>query len=277
MRKLNSLAKLKSFVILWSSQSLSSLGSAMTAYALIVRTYRQQGTALSVSLLAFCTYLPSTVLSFAAGTLADRWDKKKVMLLGDLTAAAGTAALLLLYTGGALRIWHIYVVNVLISCMNAFQNPASCVAVSLLVPKEHYVRASGIQSFASSLISVLSPALATAVLSLAGMNAVFCIDLATFAAAFFSLLFFIKIPAASKDEQEQKEPLFKSCLQGIAFLREHSPLLKLILYMSLINFLAYTSGYGILPAMVLSRSGGNETLLGMVSSPSASAFCLEAF
>jgi len=55
-------------------------------------------------------------------------------------------------------------------------------------------------------------------------------------------------------------------MTGLNFLREHRALLKLILYMSLINLLAYLTGYGILPAMILARSGGNQTVLGMVSS-----------
>jgi len=73
MKQLNKLFELRSFLILWSSQSVSSLGTAMTNFALIIWVYRQQGTALSITLLSVCSYLPSILFCFAAGTLADTW------------------------------------------------------------------------------------------------------------------------------------------------------------------------------------------------------------
>jgi MFS family permease len=71
------LYELKSFLILWAGQSVSSLGSEMTKYALIVWAYTQLGTVSSITWLAVCSYLPSIVFCFAAGALADKWDKKE--------------------------------------------------------------------------------------------------------------------------------------------------------------------------------------------------------
>ncbi len=118
---------LRGFLILWAGQSVSTLGSALTSYALILWIYTQRGTATSVAMLSFFTYLPSILLCFAAGALTDRWDKKRVMLCADFVAALGTASVLALHLTGRLEIWHLYLVNFVISCMNAFQNPASYV------------------------------------------------------------------------------------------------------------------------------------------------------
>jgi len=266
MNILKKLAPLKGFLILWSSQAVSSLGSSMTSYALIIWVYQQKGTATSVTLLSFFTYLPSILFCFIAGTLADRWDKKKIMLISDLVSACGTLTVLILYMTGTLRIWHLYLINFLISFMNAFQSPASYVATSLLVPREYYTRVSGLQGFSGSLITILTPALASAILALCGLETVFIIDLVTFAVAFLTLMFFIRLPAIPMTAGKESMPFYKSCMTGLNFLREHRALLKLILYMSLINLLAYLTGYGILPAMILARSGGNQTVLGMVSS-----------
>lgn len=255
---------LKSFIILWSSQAVSSLGSAMTSFSLIIWAYKQQGTASSITWLAVCSCLPSILFCFIAGTLADKWDKKKIMLTSDLIAAMGTASVLFLYTTGNLQIWHLYIVNALISFMNAFQSPAWNVAVSLLAPKEHYVKVSGMQGFSNSLVTVVTPALATVLLSFAGMETVFIIDLATFAIAFCSLLFYIKIPAVPKNE-DKKEPFLKSCLSGVNFLRTHTPVLKLILFFSFVNLMASIAGEGIMPALILARSGNDQAALGMVS------------
>ena len=126
------------FLILWGTQSISSLGSSMTTFSLLLWAYEQEGTASSIAWLSVCSYFPSIFLCFAAGALADRWDKRKIMLISDLTAAGGTGAVYILYISGGLELWHLYVVNLLISLVNAFQNPASYVAVSLLTPKGSY-------------------------------------------------------------------------------------------------------------------------------------------
>lgn len=269
------LGEMRSFLLLWSSQAVSSLGSAMTSYALVIWVYRQQGTATSVALLSFFTYLPSILFCFIAGTLADGWNKKRVMLVCDLMAALGAAVVWALYGAGGLRVWHLYAVNLLISFMNAFQNPAAYVAVSLLTPKAHYARASGLQAFSGALVSVLTPALAATVLAFGGLTTVLTLDLASFAAAFFVLLFCVRLPGMEGREGGEtnknaegsvKESFGKSCAAGLRFLREHTALLKIILFFALINLLAYMTGFGILPAMVLARTGGNQAALGAVSS-----------
>jgi MFS family permease len=261
MKILNNLINLRSFLILWGSQSISSLGTAMTNFALIIWVYRQQGTASSITLLSVCSFLTSILFCFAAGTIADRWDKKKIMLVSDIIAALGTLTVLLLYSTESLRIWHLYVINFTLSFMNAFQNPASYVAVTLITPKEHYVRASGMQAFSSSLVTILTPALATALLSFSGIQTVLIIDLVSFAIAYIALLFFIRIPAVQANNDEKKEPFYKSCLAGLNFLREHTPVLKIILFFSFINLLASMAGNSIMPAMILARTGDSQVTL----------------
>ena len=87
---------LKPFLILWSTQSLSQLGSAMTSFALSLWLYGRTGSALQTALLSVCTYAPYVVMSIFAGALSDRWDKKKTMLACDTLAASCTAAVLVL-------------------------------------------------------------------------------------------------------------------------------------------------------------------------------------
>ena len=83
---------LRDFLILWLTQALSQLGSAMSGYALILWSYRQTGSALSTALLSVCSYAPYVAVSVFAGALSDRWDKRRTMLVCDSLAAAGTAA-----------------------------------------------------------------------------------------------------------------------------------------------------------------------------------------
>lgn len=266
MKVFDKISELRSFLILWGSQSISSLGTAMTNFALVIWAYEQKGTASSITLLSVCSYLPSILFCFAAGTLADKWNKKKIMLVSDLVAAMGTLTVLLLYNAESLQIWHLYAINFILSFMNAFQNPASYVAETLITPKEHYERASGLQAFSGSLVTILHPALATAVMSFSGIKTVLIIDLVSFLIAFLTLLFFIKIPSIVIDVAEKKESFLKSCRAGLKFLKEHTPVWKIILFFSFVNLLASLAGNKILPAMILARTGNDRMILGIVSS-----------
>lgn len=266
MKKLSFIKELRSFLLLWSSQTVSGLGTAMTNYALIIWIYGQKGTASSITLLTICSFLPTILFRFIAGTLADRWNKKYIMLHADLAAACGTVTILVLYSLSALRIWHIYLINVLLSFMNAFQSPASFVATSVLVPEKHYIRVSGLQSFSGSAVSILAPALGSCLLTFGGMNVVLIFDLVSFSIAFFALLFLIKIPEIEHIEKKNKEPFLKSCLDGISYLWNHAALLHIILFVAIINFLAKLGNDGMISPFVLGRTGNNQQVLGMVQS-----------
>ncbi len=265
-KTLSVLKELKSFLLLWGSQALSSLGTAMTEYALVVWAYGKEGTASSIALLTLCTFLPTIFFRFIAGAIADRWDKKRIMLISDLFAACGTLSVFLLYSFSALKIWHLYLINVLLSFMNAFQVPASFVATSLLVPKEHYSRASGLQGISGAVVSILSPALGASLLAFGGLKVVLLCDLASFFVALCVLLLFIRIPKIEGQAEPEKEPFWKAATQGLRYLREHSVLLRLILFMTCVNFLAKLSNDGMIAPFVLSRTGDNQQVLGAVQS-----------
>ena len=257
--------QLHSFLLLWGSQTVSQLGTAMTDYAVIIWVYGRKGTASSVTLLTVCTFLPTIFFRFLAGSAADRWNKKRIMLIADLLAACGTLAVFVLHSADVLQIWHLYVINFLLSLMNAFQEPASFVAVSLLVPEEYYARAGGLQGFSGAAVSILAPALGAILLASGGLELVLIIDLATFAFAFLMLLFLIRIPEAERKEADG-EPFSKTCLAGIRYLKEHKAILRITLFLAVINFLAKLGNDGMLSPFILGRTGNNQTVLGAVES-----------
>ena len=102
----NIVKELKTFFILWITQSLSQLGSAMTNFALTLWLYERTGSALQTALLSICSYAPYVVFSIFAGALSDRWDKRKVMLFCDTFAACCTIAVLMLLKMELLRPVH---------------------------------------------------------------------------------------------------------------------------------------------------------------------------
>lgn len=260
----NTIKELKTFFILWSTQSLSQLGSAMTNFALTLWLYEKTGSALQTALLSICSYAPYVIFSIFAGALSDRWDKKKVMLFCDTFAACCTAAVLILLKMELLRPVHMYILNAVNGLMNTVQQPASDVAMTLITPKKHYQKASGMRSFSNSLVTILNPVLATALFALAGMEAVIYTDLATFGTAFLALLFYIRIPSAS-EEVSRKEHIFTTAKAGLEYLRDNQLILVLILFLAGVNFVA-SAFDAVLPAYVLSSENGGETVLGIVTS-----------
>ena len=261
----NNIKVLKTFLILWSTQSLSQLGSAMTGFALTLWLYEKTGSALQTALLSVCSYTPYVVMSIFAGALSDRWDKKKVMLVCDTLAACCSVAVLILLKVDLLRPVHMYILNALTGLMNTVQQPASDVAMTMITPKKYYQKTSGLRSFSSSLVTILNPVFATALFAFAGMDIVIYVDLATFAIAFFALLFGVRLPMPEKREKAGRESFLETVRAGLACLKENELVLVLILFLAGVNFVA-SAFDAVLPALILSRENGGETVLGIVTS-----------
>ena len=185
---------LKRFSMFFISQTVSQMGSSMTSFALIIWAYSNTGQVMSSSILAICSTIPYIIISLFGGTIADRVSKKKIMLICDLIAALCSLSILIFSLMNILHLWILCIINIIIGFMNAFQNPASQITVSLLVEKEDYVRIGGIQSVVNSMVGLGTPLIAAGILSIGGLNLVIIIDLCTFCFAFFSLLCWIKIP-----------------------------------------------------------------------------------
>ena len=281
----NTLSEMGPFLLFWSSQSFSSLGSAMTGYALVIWSYTQSGSALRTAMLMVSTYAPYVLPSIFAGALSDRWNKKRTLLVCDLIAACTTVAALILLQGGMLRIWHLYLINGIGGISNTLQQPASEVATTRILPKKYYQKVGGLRYLSSSCNSILTPILATAVMGLVGLEGVIFFDLFTFVTAFLILAFLIRIPGdetnastvsddtcrndiGEKDEGrgevKRQDSVFALVKEGIVYLRQEKGIFGLMMYLAAINLVSsvYDAAF---PAMMLSREGGSEQVLGMVN------------
>ncbi len=266
---MNKKNELREFYILWSTQSLSQLGSAITAFALTLWLYEKTGSALSTATLRICTYAPYVIMSIFAGALSDKFDKKKTMLICDLMAALTTIMVFVLYKGDMLCVWHLYLINAVSGLMNTVQQPASEVAYTMVIPKEHYQKTSGLQSLSRSLITIGNPLIAAAIYGLAGLDAAIAVDLLTFAIAFLALALFIRIPEIPK-KNEDEENVIKLAREGLVFLKENPMILYVILFMSGVNLIA-SAFDAVLPALIIPNPRGGNSVLGIVTSCSGIA------
>ena len=270
MTDLKNRNKLRDFYILWSTQSFSQLGSSITAFALTLWLYEKTGSSLSTALLTILSYLPYVTISIFAGALIDRLQKKKTMLVCDTIAALCTLLVFILYKTNSLALWHLYAINLFSGFMNTIQQPASEVTMTLIIPKDSYQKTSGLQSLSRSLISILSPLIATALYGLSGLDLVIGVDLLSFLIAFIALAFFIRIPEAIESAGEN---VIDMAREGFAFLKKTPLILTIILFMSGVNLVA-SAFDAALPGYVIPNPRGGSYVLGIVTSMSGIAMVI---
>ena len=267
------LSGMRAFTLVCTGQTFSLLGTGMTGFALVIWAYLQTGQVTTLALAAFARFAPTVILSPIAGALVDRWNRKLTMMLSDLAAGVATIVLLLLYLPGALQVWHWYVAGAFQGAFDAFQWPAYSAAISTMIPKSQYGRASGMLSVAQSISGVFSPIFAAALLGIfqvgAGLSVIMAIDIVTFVIAVSILLaVHIPTPAASETGKKARGSLLSESVYGFRYIAARRSLLGLQLVFFLVNFL-FPLGFTVLAPMILSRTGNTYVILGIVNSAAA--------
>jgi DHA3 family macrolide efflux protein-like MFS transporter len=262
-------SSLRGFVIVWLGQVVSLLGSAMTWFALTLWAYELTERATALALLSLFAFGPTILLSPVAGALVDRWDRKLVLILSDLAAGLATLLVLVLQGIGSLQLWHLYVIGLLASSFQAFEYPAIAAAVTMMVPKEQYGRASGMLEMAWAASSVFAPLLAGVLLGRIGLTGILIIDVITFVFAIGALLF-VSIPQPSKRKVglSERRSIWQESLYGFRYIWKRPSLLALQLLFAVGNLVDY-GGFVLFAPMILAQTGGNELVLGSVQSAGA--------
>lgn len=257
--------KYKSFFLLWLGQFISWMGTTMTRFGLLIWAYQQSGSATALALLGAAGYLSYTLVCPFAGVIVDRLDRRLVMVLADLGSALCTVGLLALLITGGLQIWHLYLYELLTGVFDAFQEPANTAVVSLLVPPEQYGRAGGFQSMGMNGAKVLAPALAGVLLAVWNLEVVLIVDLVTFFTC-MALLLLIRVPRAPVSEagKEAAGHFLAELRYGFRYIVKRPGLRGLMMTFVFVNFFASITYFGVISAMILARSGGDQMVLGMV-------------
>ncbi len=257
---------MRAFTTVWAGQILSLVGSAMTGFALTIWAWQETGSVTSLALVGFFSFTPQIIFSPIAGALVDRWNRKLVMALSDLAAVLSTVAILLIYTFGDLQIWHLYIAGAFSGFFQAFQWPAYSAAISTMIPKTQFARASGMMSLAEWGSGILSPALAGVFIGTIGIAGILILDILTFFIALTALLIVvIPQPEASQAGKEGRGSLLKESLYGFRYILERPSLLGLQLvffFGNLMSTIAFTQ----INPMILARSGNNAGTLALVQS-----------
>ncbi len=254
----------RGYFVVWIGQFVSLIGSAMTRFALTVWAYEQTESAMVLALVGFFNFGPLIIITPFAGALVDRLSRKTVIIASDLGAGLSTMLLLALFTSGNLEIWHLYVAGALGGISEAFQFPAFSAAVTMMVEKKHYARASGMLSLAQSASTVASPFLAGLLLAASGIDMVMVIDVITFLFAVSAILVvYIPEPEMSDEGRQAQGSLAKETWFGFKYILDRPSLLGMQMMFFLAN-LFFTMATILLAPMILARTGNDELALGSV-------------
>ncbi len=258
--------KTRTFYTLIITQTFSLIGSRISGLALGIWIFQQTGQATPLALVSFFATLPVLLASSVSGVLADRWDRRKVMLIADAGQAFGTVLLLISVASNSFEVWHLYVVTFIQAIFGVFQNPAFGASVSMLIEDDQRDRANVVMQMSGPAAGIIAPAFAGIIYSTVGVTGAIVVDLLTFLTA-MAVLFAVHIPnpAATAEGRALRGTVWQEILGGLRYLNTRRMLLYMLLYISLLNFLI-TIVINVTTPYLLTRTGSEQVtglLLGL--------------
>ncbi|NET37740.1 MAG: MFS transporter [Cyanothece sp. SIO1E1] len=262
------------FILVWFGQVISLIGSGLTGFALGVWVYQTTGSVTQFSLIYLFTELPAILVAPVAGAIADRWDRRWVMILSDTGSGLSTVAIALLLWLGQLEIWQIYLAMAVSSTCKGFQQPAYYASPTLLVAKEHFGRANGMIQLGKAADHLFAPILAGVLVGLIQVRGVILIDFATFCFALFTLLV-VRFPKhqQSPEVQMAQNSLWQDIGYGWNYILARPGLLMMLMFFVATNFTIGLAQVLVTP-MVLSFA--DAQVLGRILSLGGSGWLLGA-
>ncbi|MBD2073535.1 MFS transporter [Phormidium sp. FACHB-592] len=257
---------MRTFLIIWFGQLVSTFGSRMTSFALQLWAWELTGQATALTLVGFFSGLPSIFVTPFAGVIVDRCNRKGLMILGDAIAALSTFTILCLFLTHHLQIWHLYVLGAIEGVFVELQTLAYSASITLLVPKQQYARASSLDAAIHYGAIILAPALAGALYATVQLAGIALLDLVAFAIALATLLP-IRIPQPTLNEKEHQTAttIWQQLVFGSRYILARPGLLTMVGLMALFWFL-HDLGGAIYAPMILARSDNNASTLGSIAS-----------
>lgn len=243
---------MRTFLTVWAGQLASQVGTGLTAFALGVWVYQETKSATAFAVIFLFTELPGLLIAPLGGVVADRYDRRLVMIASDAVAGLSSVAILVLAMNGQLTVWLVYAMVAVGSLAGAFQTPAYMASVPSMVPAEQLGRANGLIQTMFSLRQVLAPAMAGYLLLTIELDGIVTIDVATFLLALVTLAL-VKIPRPSAAEHVQSMPLREELGFGLRYIFRRPGLLLLLATISFFTLILAIIGPLITP-MILTFS-----------------------
>lgn len=202
----------KKFILLWMGELVSSIGGGLTSFGLGVYVFQQTGSASSMALVTLMAFLPTLILSVPSGVLADRYDRRLLMMIGDGCSALGIIYILFCMIRGGASLLQICIGVFVSAVFSSLLEPSYRATVSDLLTKEEFSKASGLVSLAGSARYLISPMIAGFILSVSDVKILLVIDISTFILTVISTAVVKK--GIKTKKSEQRKSFMKSMKEG---------------------------------------------------------------
>ena len=225
---------MKNFYKLWLGERISNIGSGMTAFALSVYIYEKTGSVSYVSLITLLSFMPSIILSPIGGLLADRYDRRLLMIIGDLFSGLGLVYILWSIQAGEKNIVPIFIGITFSSIFTSLLEPSYRATLTDILEEENYAKASGLIQAAGSAKYLISPVVAGIVLSVTDIRVILLLDILTFITT--CLMIFLVRKSMNSEKQNYKKDSFKGLLEGLFIIKENKGVYSLVIIMFFVCF-----------------------------------------
>ena len=245
----------KKAILFLASQSITLFGSSLTQFALIWYVTMQTSSGIWLSAMTIAAYLPQFLISFFSGVWADRYSRKKLIILSDSLIALSTLVVALLFPlipQGTPVLLTLVAVSVVRSVGMGIQTPAVNATIPRLVPEDKLMKFNGFNSAMQSVVQFVSPLTAGAVLSLSTLSVAMAIDVAT-AIVGIGMLCAVAIPF---EKQPNRPSALSEMKIGLRYAVKDGFVGKLLLVFGLFIFLCVPVGF--MSTLFVKRSYGDE-------------------
>lgn len=245
----------KNIVLFLTSQSISLFGSSLVQYAIIwyITLMTKSGVMMTIS--TICGFLPQLLISFFGGVWADRYNKKNIIAIADSAIAIATLIVAILFVMGIESIWILFIVLAIRSFGAGVQTPTVNAIIPNLAPQEKLMRVNGINTTIQSIMLILSPAVAGALMPIIPIGYILFIDVITALIGVGIFVIGVKYKHVKNEENEQKG-YFKSITEGLAYVKNHKFIKRFLIYYAIITILI--APIGILTPLMVTRTFGDD-------------------
>ena len=251
------------FFTIWTGQAVSLVGSQLVQFALIWYLTRETGSAIVLTTATLVGMLPQVFIGPIAGSIVDRGNRRRIMILSDSAIALVTLALALLFALGLAEIWHIYAMLFLRSLGGAFHGPSFMASTSLMVPKQHLARIQGFNQTLQGGLNIFSAPVGAFLLGIMPMQGILAIDVVTALLAVVSLLL-VAIPQPEREplpDGQAPATIWQDIKKGMRYVLDWRGLTIILVMATLLNFLL-TPAFSLLPLVVTNHFNAGAIELG---------------
>jgi MFS family permease len=261
----------RNYTLLYLGQFISFFGTMVTGVALPYQIYMQTRSTLMVGLLSLCQLLPLLVTALLGGVFADRYHRRKLLLIAEFALGLGSLLLALNAYSDTPRIWVLFVVSALMSAFNGLHRPALDSIVQQIVDKKDFPVVGSLSTIQGSVCMIAGPAIGGLIIAGFGVVVTYFVDVVSFLISLTALLCMTHIP---KPQHVSDDSTWSSLVKGCRYAFSRQELVGTYV----VDFSAMIFGMptALFPAIALTF-GGAKALGMLYAAPAVGALILSFF